>query len=279
MENKRRMDRSVLEKIRLVCTDVDGTLVEEGKGNLNPEYYAQIRRLKKKGIHFAVVSGRNYESARPLFEPVLEDILFINDNGAVIRFQDEVICAHTVSPKLVQEIVKDMEARPDCATYVSAMTGSYAWTANQPFCDLLRRDFKLKVKEIERMPEDIPENAGVMSFGLYHPEDAEKAAGETFVKKWNTHPQVEVVAAGKRWLNVCQRGIHKGSALTEIMERYGLEKDQVIAFGDNMNDYGMLSLIPNSVAIGNARREIKEICRYVADSNRNDGVLQILEQL
>ena len=87
MENKRRMDRSVLEKIRLVCTDVDGTLVEEGKGNLNPEYYAQIRRLKKKGIRFAVVSGRNYESARPLFEPVLEDILFINDNGAVIRMR------------------------------------------------------------------------------------------------------------------------------------------------------------------------------------------------
>lgn len=279
MDNKLTIDKSILEKIKLVCTDVDGTLVEEGKGNLNPEYYDEIRRLKAKGIHFAVVSGRNYDSARPLFESVLEDVLFINDNGAAVRIRDKVIRAHTVAPKLVQEIVKDMEARPNCATYVSAMSGNFAWKKNQSFCQLLRKDFKLEVTEIERMPQDIPSDAGVMSFGLYHPEDAEKAAGEAFIKKWNSHPDVEVVAAGAMWLNICQRGINKGTALAEVMEQYGLEKDQVIAFGDNMNDYGMLSLIPNSVAIGNARREIREICRYVADTNVNNGVLQILKQL
>ncbi len=279
MKNKPGIDKSVLEKIKLVCSDVDGTMVEEGKGKLNPEYFEQILRLKEKGIRFAVVSGRNYESTRSLFEPVLKDVLFINDNGAVIRFQDKVARAHTVEPGLVQEIVKDMEAIPGCATYVSAMGGSFALRENSSFCDLLRKDYQLEVREVERMPEDIPEDAGVMSFGLYHPEDVQIAEREEFIRKWNNHPKVEVMAAGQMWLNVCQRGIHKGSALAEIMEQYGLNKDQVIAFGDNMNDYEMLSSIPNSVAIGNARREIKEICRYVADTNVNDGVLQILRLL
>lgn len=279
MQIKSVIEATVLKKIKLVCSDVDGTLVEEGKGNLNPEYYEQIRRLKAKGIRFVVVSGRSYESARPLFEPVLEDVLFINDNGAVIHYRDEVMRSHTFTGQLVQEIVKDMEARPGCATYVSAMTGSYAWKENQSFCELLRRDFQLEVKEIERMPEDIPSDAGVFSFGLYHPKDAVQAAGEAFIQKWNAHPEVEVVSAGKMWLNLCQRGIHKGSALAEVMAQYGISKEQVIAFGDNMNDYGMLSLIPASVAIGNARSEIKEICRYVADTNVNDGVLQILRRL
>lgn len=279
MQIKSVIEAAVLKKIKLVCSDVDGTLVEEGKGNLNPEYYEQIRRLKAKGIRFVVISGRSYESARPLFEPVLEDVLFINDNGAVIHYRDEVMRSHTFTGQLVQEIVKDMEARPGCATYVSALTGSYAWKENQSFCELLRRDFQLEVKEIERMPEDIPSDASVMSFGLYHPKDAVQAAGEAFIQKWNAHPEVEVVSAGKMWLNLCQRGIHKGSALAEVMAQYGISKEQVIAFGDNMNDYGMLSLIPASVAIGNARSEIKEICRYVADTNVNDGVLQILRRL
>ncbi|MBQ9991122.1 MAG: HAD family phosphatase, partial [Lachnospiraceae bacterium] len=233
------IEEDVLKKIKLVCSDVDGTLVEEGKGNLNPEYYREILRLKEKGIRFAVVSGRNYESARPLFEPVLDDVLFINDNGAVIRYQDRIMCSHTVEPHFVREIVRDMEKIPGCATYVSAMGGSFAWKGDLPFCELLRRDFQLEVKEVERMPEDIPEDAGVMSFGLYHPVDALKAAGEEFIRKWNSHPLFEVMAAGTMWLNVCQRGVHKGSALAEVMEKYGIVKDEVIAFGDNMNDYGM----------------------------------------
>lgn len=279
MESKGIIGESVLKKIKLVCSDVDGTLVEEGKGNLNPEYYKEILRLKEKGIRFAVVSGRNYESTRLLFAPVLQDILFINDNGAVIRFQEEIMRSHTIAPQLVQEIVGDMEKRPNCASYVSAMEGSFAWKGNPPFCELLRRDYQLRVKEVERMPEDIPEDAGVMSLGLYHPEDAQEAAGEEFIRKWNNHPLVEVMVAGTMWLNICQRGVHKGSALAEIMEKYKIEKDEVIAFGDNMNDYGMLSFIPNSVAIGNARQEIKNISRYVADTNENDGVLQILKRL
>ena len=41
----RTMEKEMLSKIKLVCSDVDGTLVEEGKGGLNPEYYEEIRRL------------------------------------------------------------------------------------------------------------------------------------------------------------------------------------------------------------------------------------------
>ena len=279
MEKNIWIDKKVLEKIRFVCSDIDGTLVEEGKGNLNPEYYEEIRRLKVKGIRFAVISGRSYESARPLFEPVLEDVLFINDNGASIRFQDKILRSHTVKNDIAWEIIRDMEAIPGCSTYVSTLEGSFAWRGNQSFCDFLRNDYNLEVKEVECMPEDIPQDAGVMCFGLYHPENVEAAAGEAFLQKWNGHPQFEVMAAGSRWLNICQRKIHKGSALAEIMEQYGFAKDEVIAFGDNMNDYGMLSFLPNSVAIGNARREIKAISRYVADTNVNDGVLQILKQL
>ena len=72
------MEKEMLSKIKLVCSDVDGTLVEEGKSGLNPEYYDEIRRLKEKGIMFAVVSGRSYAGASPLFAPVIDDVIFIS---------------------------------------------------------------------------------------------------------------------------------------------------------------------------------------------------------
>ena len=60
---------------------------------------------------------------------------------------------------------------------------------------------------------------------------------------------------------------------------YGYKPEEVMAIGDNMNDIGMLTEVQNSVAIGNARQEVKDICKYIADTNANDGVLQILRKL
>ena len=273
------MEKEMLSKIKLVCSDVDGTLVDEGKGGLNPEYYGEIKRLKEKGIMCAVVSGRSYEAASPLFAPILEDIIFINDNGAVLREKGEIIKAHSLETELVKEIIRDLKDELKTVTYISSLTGSYAYGPNKEFCRLLREDFKLNIKELENMPEDLPEQAGVMSLGFFDPEDAEEAVGKAFIEKWNSHEKIAALPGGKYWFNILQKNIDKGVALKELMEMYGLKDEEVMAIGDNMNDLGMLTSISNSVAIGNAREEVKNICKYVADTSENDGVLQILKQL
>ena len=57
--------------IKLVASDIDGTLVPEGTTSIDPEFYEIIRKLKKKGILFAGASGRQYSSMRALLDPVL----------------------------------------------------------------------------------------------------------------------------------------------------------------------------------------------------------------
>ena len=52
-----------------------------------------------------------------------------------------------------------------------------------------------------------------------------------------------------------------------------------MAFGDNLNDAGMLLRADLSYAIGNARKEIRGLTRFVADTNLNDGVLQVLRTI
>lgn len=274
-----KMEKEMLRKIKLVCSDIDGTLVEEGKGGLNPEYFEEIRRLKEKGIMFAVVSGRSYEGTVSLFTPVIDDVIFINDNGAVLTYQGKIIKAHTIPDELIKEMVSDLKEELKGMTYISALTGSYAWKGNQNFCNLLREDFSLKVTELEQMPESLPQNAGVMSIGVYDPVDSEQAVGQEFIEKWNRHEKIQAVPGGQFWFNIIQKNVDKGVALRELMEMYDIAPAEVIAIGDNMNDMGMLRQVPNSVAIGNARKEVKEVCRYIADTYENDGVLQILKKL
>ena len=273
------MEKEMLAKIKLVCSDIDGTLVEEGKGGLNPEYYKEILRLKEKGIMFAVVSGRSYAGSKHLFEPVINDIIFINDNGAVLTYQGKTIKSHLLPSDLVKDMIADLKEELKEVTYISALTGSYALKKNQEFCRILREDFSLQVIELDCLPESLPQDAGVLSMGMFDPVDAEEAVGHEFIDKWNQHELIQAVPGGKFWFNIIQRNVDKGVALREIMEMYNIAPEEVIVIGDNMNDMGMLTCVPNSVAIGNAREEVKAVCRYVADTNVNDGVLQILKRL
>ena len=52
--------------IKLIVSDVDGTLVKDGTLEINPEYMDVIKKLRKKEIYFAVCSGRQYSSSAAL---------------------------------------------------------------------------------------------------------------------------------------------------------------------------------------------------------------------
>ena len=71
----------------------------------------------------------------------------------------------------------------------------------------------------------------------------------------------------------------KGIALSEYQNMHGISPQETMAFGDNMNDASMLLRADYSYAIGNARKEIKGLTRFVVDTNMNDGVLQVLRTI
>ena len=62
--------------IKLIVSDIDGTLVKDGTLDINPEYMDVIRKLTEKGIHFVACSGRQYSSEKQLFAPV-KDVISI----------------------------------------------------------------------------------------------------------------------------------------------------------------------------------------------------------
>ncbi len=279
MDRRKRIGPDSLKNIRLICTDVDGTLVEEGQKTLNPEYYKEIRRLTDKGIRFVMISGRPYESLRELMASVLNRVILIHDNGAVVRYGDDILSLETIAWDYMWELLMDTKEMEGCCAYASSLDGFYASKEDRTFCQLLRENYYVRVVEVEKLPEDIPKEAKILSLGIYHPQNALKAAGEAFVKKWSVHPEVFAVAAGEMWMNFGQRSINKGTSLMKVLKEQGIGPEEVIAFGDNHNDEEMLRSIPCSVAVGNAREEIKELCRYLTDKNTNDGVLQVLRMI
>ena len=72
--------------VKLIMTDIDGTLIPDGTMDINPEYFEVIEKLVEKGIIFVVASGRHMSSVKKVFAPVLDKIWVASQNGNVLTY-------------------------------------------------------------------------------------------------------------------------------------------------------------------------------------------------
>ena len=75
------------------------------------------------------------------------------------------------------------------------------------------------------------------------------------------------------------RGINKGTGLQEYADRYNILPEEIIAFGDEVNDIEMLTLVGLGIAMENADDVVKEAADQIAGSNDQDGVGKELEKI
>ena len=94
--------------IRLVASDIDGTLIKDSTPDLYPEMVGALKELANRGIVFCAASGRQYHSIKNVFRDVEEDIVFIAENGAQIRYKERDI---RVTP-MKREDVEYIEVPP-----------------------------------------------------------------------------------------------------------------------------------------------------------------------
>ena len=99
--------------INLICSDIDGTLLQYGKKTLEAEILSQIKALSARGILFCPASGRQYTSLRKLFEPVADCCVFLCENGGVLYKNEQCIGKTPMPRALAEEIAWDMWNRCD----------------------------------------------------------------------------------------------------------------------------------------------------------------------
>ena len=80
------------------------------------------------------------------------------------------------------------------------------------------------------------------------------------------------------FIEVMARGVDKGAAIAGLIERLGLEREDVIACGDGLNDLSMIRYAGLGVAMANAQPEVKEAADVVTLSNDEDGVAEAIER-
>ena len=85
--------------------------------------------------------------------------------------------------------------------------------------------------------------------------------------------------SGRKWIDVMQRGVNKRTGIEQVMAAHDVRAEDVMAFGDSMNDYEILRMAGTSIAMGNARSAIKQIATKVIGANSEHSVQRELRAL
>lgn len=259
--------------IKLIASDIDGTLVKDGDNKLNPELFDVILKLRAKGIQFAAASGRQWASIENIFEPIKKKIFYLSDNGAYVGCCGRNLFIHNLDKTLAYELVDDIRATDGLEVLVGCADKIYMESSDEELVSWLIDGYKFN---IERVEDVLQVKDNIIKVSAYCRTDIQAATKE-LNEKYKDRMQVAI--AGDMWMDCMAKGVNKGNAIRILQESLDISPRETMVFGDQLNDIEMLGQAYYSFAVENAKDEVKKAARFQTDTNINDGVLKILRNL
>ncbi|WP_031529356.1 Cof-type HAD-IIB family hydrolase [Dyadobacter crusticola] len=258
--------------IKLIATDMDGTLLNS-KHELHESFYPIFRKIKERGIIFVAASGRQYFNLTKTLAQVCDEVIFAAENGSYVVYKDEEIHVQATDPELVRELVTVSRGIPNTYPIICGKKKAYVENDDQEFIDHLKLYFEryeivedlLEVKDDQFLKFTVCDLAGSEANSYPH------------YKKYEDVLKVKV--SGPIWLDISDKKANKGRAMEVLQEKFNITPEQTMAFGDYLNDLEMLTKAEYSYAMANAHPDIKKIARFIAKSNDENGVVEVLTEL
>ena len=215
--------------IKLIASDIDGTLVKEGSHEISPEYFEVIEELKKVGIRFCACSGRQYASMLDLFRPVADDIFFISGNGTVVRTKERLLHSWHLEQDIILPIIEAIR-RNEGASFVMETPGTCYTDAgdNSQLFLLMRDNYHYDIENVDdvtKLPFD-----KITKFAIYHPTSIETSTEQ--IRKDPRFAHLSMTISGAWWLDITPREAGKGEAYALLQEYLGIKKEETVYFAE-----------------------------------------------
>ncbi|MFG3019305.1 Cof-type HAD-IIB family hydrolase [Streptomyces sp. NPDC048254] len=261
--------------IRLVVTDMDGTLLDDEKrvpGGLWP----MLAELRRRGVLFSPASGRQYATLARQFADVADGMVFIAENGTYVVRDGVELSSDVLDPavagglaRTVRRLVAD---GVDVGAVVCGKRSAYVERTDEAFLAEVRRYYveHRVVDDLTAVDDD------VIKVALFDFGPAERTTAPALADFAATH---QVVVSGEHWVDVMNRTANKGTALRGLQRELGITPAQTMVFGDYLNDLEMLDAADWSFAMANAHPDVIRRARHLAPSNNDNGVLRTVARI
>lgn len=266
--------------IKLIATDMDGTLLDP-KGQVDlPRLEKLLDQLEEREIRFVIATGNEIHRVKQLLGHLTERVVLIVANGARIFEGNQLLQAQTWDDDMVNRALEFFKGR-ECQDQfvVTSMNGGFVkegtvFTQLENFMtpEMIEL-FYQRMNFVEELESHL--FGGVLKMSLVVGEERSDSVLEEINQLFNGY--VQAVSSGYGCIDILQAGIHKAWGLQELLKRWGIKAEEIMAFGDSENDVEMLQLAGIAYAMENADDKAKAVATDFAPSNSQAGVYQVLE--
>lgn len=263
--------------IKLVAVDIDGTLVTDKK-EITPEVFAAVQEAKAAGVKIVIATGRPIAGVKQLLSNLKldeEGNFVVTFNGGLV--QDTVTGQEFVKETMTYEDYLDIEVLSRrLGVHMHAITKEGIYTANRNIGKYTVYESSLVNMPIfYRTAEEMKDKEIVKMMYIDEPEILNEAIQQLPAE---LHERYNLVKSAPFYLEILPKATSKGAAIMHLAQKLGLEKDQVMAIGDEENDRSMLEAVGVPVVMENGNPEIKKIAKYITKSNQESGVAHAIRE-
>lgn len=281
--------------IRFIASDVDGTLVNDTK-SVDPEVVAAVRAARESGIRVAIASGRAWHEMDDVSDAMPCLRYFVCTNGAYVMDKEEkkeLVHISFDKTRAIDLVWKLMTYGVFVEAYVKAeIFGQYPTVGNETL--QAERFFRPNIRPfILKTRTMVPDLLTHLESLLEGPEKIQIFYGDERIRECilaDLRDEFQGAATdGKgreRFYDVLESSegnlefvlphTTKGTAVEALANHWGYTPDEVMTIGDSENDLSMIRFAGASVAMGNARDNVKAAARYETTDNNNYGVARAL---
>ncbi|MDR1606425.1 MAG: Cof-type HAD-IIB family hydrolase [Streptococcaceae bacterium] len=255
------------EKIKIIFFDIDDTLRVKNTGFMPDSIHRVFETLRQKGIMTGIATGRNFYGIVPEVRALNPDF-FVTANGSYVVDQTEqVLYNHPLDKALVKEIISWLKAEQvDYVFYGRDQVIASDW--HDLIAEAITKVYgRLKVEPEYHLTHDVYQilTMSERDDQLVLPE---KLASQIRMVRWHPHSSDIVSLAGS-----------KADGVSRVLDKLNLNPENVMNFGDELNDLELFELGGLSVAMKVSHPKILARADYVTDTVENDGIEKALKRL
>lgn len=263
---------------KLIAVDIDGTLTNTKK-EITPRTRFALLEAQAKGKRVILASGRHPIGLYPIAQDLMLDryggyIMSFNGGKIISCDTDTTVVSKPFPREYLSDIVgvlKDSNITvitfDDKKIYADAKVNDYTYIER----DVIKAEMVVVEDFVSAVKFDFNK---ILLAGEPLELDRYQAI---LTKRYDG--LLDICKSAPYFLEIMPFGISKGSMLPRLLEKIGVKREELIAFGDNYNDLTMIGYAGMGVAMGNAETPVKRIANYVCETNDEDGVAKTIEKM
>lgn len=256
---------------KLIALDIDGTLTNSKK-EITPRTRYALLEAQNLGKKIVLASGRH-----PIgIWPIAKELMLDRFGGYIMGFNGGKIINCTTGENVVSKlfpieyladivsVLKEsnitINTYDDKKIYSDSKVNDYSYVER----DIIGTEMVVVDDFVSAIKFDI--NKILLAGEPYELDKYQKILSQRY------DGLLDVYKSAPYFLEIMPFGITKGSMLPLLIQKLGIKREELAAFGDNYNDMTMIGYAGFGVAMANGENEVKKIADYVCESNDDDGV-------